>query len=111
MVDKTSRFQVSFTTATNELKESFDGISRSLKSQAFSAEMNDIPIFDSTTSWVALVAELNETTTPSLFLPETLGKFPKEVSFSPRTLVPENVRARDGGVSKEPQKKIFQSSP
>lgn len=50
MVEKTSWFQESFTAVTSELKESFAGISRSLKSQAFSAEMNDIPIFDSTTS-------------------------------------------------------------
>lgn len=111
MADKTSWFQVSFAKATSELKESLDGISRSLKSQAVSAEMNDIPILDSTTSLVALVAESNEMTAPSLFLPETLVLFPKEASLSPRTLIPENVRARDGGESKEPQKKIFQSSP
>lgn len=111
IVDKTSWFQVSIAEAIKELKESFAAISRFLKSQAVSVEMNDIPIFDSTTSCVALAAELNETTAPSLFLPETLESVPKEARVSPVTLVPENVRTRDGVESKEPQKKIFQSSP
>lgn len=111
MVDKTSSFQAPLTEATNELNELCGGISRTLKPQAVSAEMNDIPIFDSTTSCVALVARLNETTAPSLFFPEILESAPKEARVSPSTPVPENVRTWDGAESKEPQKNIFQSSP
>lgn len=115
MVDKTSWSQALFTEATSESNEFFDGISRFLKLQAVSLEMNDIPIFDSTTSWVViLVAEwggLNETTAPSLFFPEILELVPKEASFSPSTPTPENVRTCDGAESKEPQKNIFQLMP
>lgn len=112
MVDKTSWLQALLTEATSESNEFFGGISRFLKSQAVSLEMNDIPIFDSTMSWVViLVAGLNETTAPSLFFPETLELAPKEASFSPSTPIPENVRTCDGAEEKEPQKKIFQSAP
>lgn len=101
--ENTSLFHVSFAALTSASNEFDSGISFSLNSHAFAVEMNEIPILDSTTSSSPAV-ELNESSAPSLFLPDTLVAFPNDSNVSPETAVPANVRACDGVLSTVPQK-------